>query len=73
LREFDAAIQLDPSYARPYYAAYYWLGQAGQLERALNYLQRLVEVSPGEQQAQRLLQMMRPRATSLPAPPPGQP
>ena len=73
LREFDAAIQLDPSYARPYYAAYYWLGRSGQLERALSYLQRLVEVNPAEQQAQGILQAMRPRATASPVPPPGQP
>jgi tetratricopeptide (TPR) repeat protein len=62
LREFDAAIRLDPGYARPYYGAYYTLGQAGQVERALGYLQRLVEVNPEEQQAQGILRMMRPQA-----------
>jgi Tfp pilus assembly protein PilF len=71
LREFDAAIRLDPGYAQPYYGAYYSLGQAGQAERALGYLQRLVEVNPAEQQAQGMLQMMRPQAArSAPIPPP---
>jgi tetratricopeptide (TPR) repeat protein len=71
LREFDAAIELDPTYARAYYGAYYTLGQAGQVERALGYLQRLVEVDPGEGQAQRILQTMRPQATrGAPIPPP---
>jgi Tfp pilus assembly protein PilF len=71
LREFDTAIQLDPAYARPYYGAYYTLGQAGQVERALGYLQRLVEVDPAEQQAQGILQMMRPQAArGAPIPPP---
>jgi Tfp pilus assembly protein PilF len=71
LREFDLAIQLDPAYALPYYGAYYSLGQAGQVERALGYLQRLVEVNPEEQQAQGILQMMRPRAArGAPIPPP---
>jgi len=61
LREFDMAIRLDPGYAQPYYGAYYSLGQAGQAERALGYLQRLVEVNPEEQEAQGILQMMRPQ------------
>jgi hypothetical protein len=69
LREFDLAIQLDPAYARPYYGAYYTLGQTGQVERALGYLQRLVEVNPEEQQAQGILQMMRPQGSPVPAPP----
>jgi len=73
LREFDTAIQLDPAYARPYYGAYYTLGQAGQVERALGYLQRLVEVNPAEQQAQGILQMMRPQGSPVPAPPLGRP
>ncbi len=73
LREFDAAIRLDPTYVRPYYGAYYTLGQAGQTEQALGYLQRLVEANPGEQQAQAILQMMRPRASAMPVPPPGRP
>ncbi len=73
LREFDTAIQLDPAYARPYYGAYYTLGQAGQVERALGYLQRLVEVNPAEQQAQGILQMMRPQGSPTLVPPLGQP
>ncbi len=72
LREFDTAIQLDPAYARPYYAAYYSWRRVGQTERALSYLQRLVEANPGEEQAQRLLQMMRPRMTQVPSMPPPQ-
>jgi hypothetical protein len=71
LREFDTAIQMDPSYAQPYYGAYFTLGQAGQAERALGYLQRLVELNPAEQQAQGILQAMRPQAVrSAPLPPP---
>jgi len=73
LREFDAAIGLDPGYARPYYGAYYTLGQAGQIERALGYLQRLVEVNPAEQQAQDILQTMGVRGSPAPAPPLGRP
>ncbi len=71
LREFDTAIRLDPAYAQPYYGAYYTLGQAGQVERAVGYLQRLVELNPQEEQAQRILQMMRPQAArGAPIPPP---
>ena len=71
LREFDAAIRLDPGYAQSYYGAYYTLGQAGQVERALGYLQRLLEVNPAEQQAQGILQRMRPQAArGSPIPPP---
>jgi len=76
LREFDAAIALEPGYARPYYGAYYALVQAGQFERALSYLQRLVETNPGETQAQQLLEMVRPQGGAgapIPPPPPGQP
>ncbi len=71
LREFDAAIGLDPGAAQPYYGAYFTLTQAGQTERALGYLQRLVEVNPGEQRAQSILQTMRPQAArGAPIPPP---
>jgi tetratricopeptide (TPR) repeat protein len=74
LREFDTAIQLDPAYARPYYGAYYTLGQAGQAEQALGYLQRLVEVNPEERQAQGILQMLlRPQGSPAPVPPAGRP
>jgi hypothetical protein len=73
LREFDEAIRLDPTYARAYYAAYYWLSQTGQAERAVGYLQRLVEVEPGERQAQALLKMLRPGETPTPGPPLGRP
>jgi hypothetical protein len=69
LREFDTAIQLNPGYAQPYYRAYSMLIQAGQVERALSYLQRLVEVDPAEQQARGILQMMRPQGSPVPAPP----
>jgi len=74
LREFDTAIRLDPAYARPYYGAYYTLGQAGQAEQALGYLQRLVEVNPDERQAQGILQMLlRPQGSPAPVPPAGRP
>ena len=73
LRELDEAIRLDPTYARPYYGAYFTLGQAGQMERALGYLQRLLEVSPGDAQARRILQVYQPQGSALPAPPPARP
>lgn len=75
-REFDAAIALDPGYPQPYYGAYYTLAQAGQRERALDYLERLVNANPNEVQARQILEMsrgfMRPEG-ALPPPPVPQP
>jgi len=74
LREFDTAIRLDPAYAQAYWGAYLALSQSGQRERALTYLQRLVEVDPGDQQAQALLQTAHPPgASSAPVPSPAPP
>ncbi len=55
VRQFDAAIQMDPNYGLPYYGAYSTLREAGQRERALQYLQRWLEGHPGDPQAQQLL------------------
>ena len=55
LREFDAAIQIDPTYPQPYYAAYYALMQAGQRSRAMVYLQRVAAQNPNDPQIQELL------------------
>jgi hypothetical protein len=65
LREYDTAIQLAPDYADPYYYAYALLARAGQMERGVGYLQRLVDAnpaSPDAQEAQRILQLWRPQA-----------
>jgi hypothetical protein len=71
LREFDAAIQLDPSFALPYRGAYYTLVRTGQLERAVGYLQRWVRVDPGDTQARELLEMLRPPGSAGGPPPAG--
>jgi len=59
LLEFDAAIQLDPRYALPYYGAYTTLRESGERERALGYLQRWLQVNPGDAQASQLLESER--------------
>jgi Protein of unknown function (DUF2723)/Tetratricopeptide repeat len=75
VREFDAAIQLDPTYPQPYYAAYYALAQAGLRERAMAYLQRVAAQNPNDPQIQELLReqgggTLLPRPSSaLPRPP----
>ncbi len=68
LREFDEAIRLDPAYPRPYYSAYYTLARAGQNERALSYLQRLVDAVPSEEQARAILDAARPGGAGVPPP-----
>jgi len=68
LRELDTAIRLDPGYTRPYYVAYQLLGQAGQHERALEYLRRLLVVNPQDEEARRILQLAQPQPGS-PLPP----
>jgi tetratricopeptide (TPR) repeat protein len=76
LREYDTAIRLDPGFTRPYYAAYYALGQAGQTEQAIEYLRRLVRAKPEEVQARQMLELLEPRSERVPpvpAPPPGRP
>jgi len=55
LHEFESAIQLDPNYNMPYYAAYYALYEAGQRGRALSYLQRWVDAHPNDPQAKQML------------------
>jgi tetratricopeptide (TPR) repeat protein len=77
LREFDAAISIDPNYNSAYYAAYYCLNQVGQRERALGYIQRWVDGHPNDTQAQQMLEGARgkagPPSSSRPLPPPPQP
>ncbi len=59
VREFDAAIQSDPNYNMPYYAAYSTLWEAGDRERALGYLERWVRLHPDDAQAGALLEQQR--------------
>jgi len=59
IREFDAAISLDPDFGQPYYSAYYTLRLAGQRERGLSYLDRWVSGHPQDAQASALLQSER--------------
>jgi tetratricopeptide (TPR) repeat protein len=66
LREFDEAIRLDPTYTRSYYSAYTLLLRAGQNERALTYLQRLLNEAPDDAQARAILQAARPGGAALP-------
>ncbi len=56
LGELDVAIRLDPTYNRPYYVAYQLLEQAGEHERAMEYMRRLLAVNPGDAQARAALQ-----------------
>ena len=71
LRELDETIRLYPAFPRPYYLAYQALDQAGQHERALGYMRRLLEANPQDPQARRLLQLApEPKYAPLPAPPP---
>jgi tetratricopeptide (TPR) repeat protein len=73
LRELDETIRLDPGYARPYYLAYQLLAQAGQHERALEYLRRLLAANPEDERARSILQLTQPRPGVLPMPPPPRP
>ncbi|MBI5709573.1 MAG: DUF2723 domain-containing protein [Candidatus Eisenbacteria bacterium] len=76
LREFDAAVALAPDFADPYKSAYTLLLQAGQRERALDYLERLVNANPNEVGARQILESsrrsVRPEG-ALPPPPVPQP
>ncbi len=72
LLEFDAAIQLDPRYSLPYYGAYTTLREAGERERSLGYLQRWLQINPGDAQASQLLEAER-RAMGIGAPPTSRP
>ncbi len=56
--QMEEAVRLDPNYARAYYGAYYTLAQAGRGEEAAVWLRRLLEVSPNDPQAQRILQAL---------------
>jgi tetratricopeptide (TPR) repeat protein len=59
VREFENAIRVDPDYNMAYYAAYYTLKEAGQLERAIGYLDRWVSRHPTDTQARQLAQSER--------------
>ncbi len=72
VRELDATIAIDPVYTRAYYLGYQLLARAGQRERAVEYLRRLLQVNPQDEQARALLQLEQPQ-TPRPAPPPGSP
>jgi len=59
VQAFDAAIQLDPDYPNPYYAAYYALWQARQYPKAIGYLDRWLDLHPQDAQARELLDTQR--------------
>ncbi|HTO91269.1 MAG TPA: DUF2723 domain-containing protein [Candidatus Sulfotelmatobacter sp.] len=59
VQQFDAAIQIDPSYNLPYYGAYLALWDHGQRERSLSYLDRWVASHPTDNQARDLLESRR--------------
>ena len=63
---FDRAIQLDPNYPNPFYAAYYTLNQAGQTENALRYLEQWLQSHPQDAQTRALLDSQRPQASGQP-------
>jgi tetratricopeptide (TPR) repeat protein len=77
LREFDAAIQLDPDYNLAYYAAYSSLMERGEREHALSYIERWVASHPGDADAGRLLDAQRRALGQAPPnpvlPPPSRP
>ena len=69
---FDKAILLDANYPQPFYAAYSALGQAGQTEKALGYLEQWLATHPQDAQTRNLLDSQRPSANAtrpLPARP----
>lgn len=72
MRQFEAAMQLDPGYQLPYFGAYTTLWEAGERERAVQYLQRWLEQHPDDPQANAMLTEAR-RALGMPGvvPPPG--
>jgi len=59
IRELEEVIHIDPGYQMAYFAAYYTLADNGQLERALTYLERWLQVSPGDDQTRALLEQQR--------------
>jgi len=59
LREFESSIRVDPNYNMAYYAAYYTLKEAGEVERAIGYLDRWVQLHPTDTQARQLAQSER--------------
>jgi tetratricopeptide (TPR) repeat protein len=69
VKEFDAAIQLDPNFPQAYYGAYYALMQAGRRERALGYLREMARLSPDDPGIQKLLRSQ----GGTPEPNPGAP
>ncbi|MEK7824450.1 MAG: tetratricopeptide repeat protein, partial [Candidatus Eisenbacteria bacterium] len=77
LREFEAAIQIDPEYAYPYLAAYSVMWEAGQRERALSILERWISRHPEDPQARALLEGRRREMGMspgrMPVPPPSMP
>jgi tetratricopeptide (TPR) repeat protein len=58
-RELDGAIRSDPNYSLAFYAAYHYLNEAGQKERAIGYLDRWVSLHPDDVQARQLAQTER--------------
>ncbi|MCC6350596.1 MAG: DUF2723 domain-containing protein [Candidatus Eisenbacteria bacterium] len=59
IREFEMAVQLDPTYAQAYYGLYTSLRQMGNREAAIAVLQRWLTNVPNDPQASGLLQAER--------------
>jgi tetratricopeptide (TPR) repeat protein len=59
LKAFDTAIRLDPEYPNPYYAAYYALSDAGQVDRAFGYLDRWLDAHPQDTRTRDFLDSQR--------------
>lgn len=55
VREFDAAIALDPSYDQPYFGAYTTLRGVGQEEKAFSYLEQWAQRNPNDPRAASIL------------------
>jgi tetratricopeptide (TPR) repeat protein len=77
LREFEAAMRINPDYTYPYLASYSLLWEAGQRERAVQILEQWTSRHPDDPQARALLEGRRREMGvtpgSVPVPPPSMP
>ncbi len=74
LRQFENAMQINPDYNSPYFAAYSALRDSGRNERGLTYLERWLAGHPNDEQVRQIIDMERtganPSAPSHSAPRP---
>jgi tetratricopeptide (TPR) repeat protein len=59
LQQLEEVIKIDPGYQMAYFAAYYTLWDGGQQERALTYLERWLQIQPGDEQTRALMEQQR--------------